>query len=357
MADLMEQKTTLAALEQKYENFMVPAVRIRVNGKDVAGNGGAVVESLRVKLALDDSGSADFTLTHVYDSEKRSFAKKVKDLVMLGSLVKIEIGYGSSLEEVFAGFIYNIHYQVGEMPSLSVAVMDLRRLMAENQKSYYTYSQKSSSDVVMEILKTYQPMFSKAVITKTKAEEDPDFEQNGSDLDFIQTLCRRSNREFLVCGSKVYFRKPRSVDASIVTLENGRSLLAFSREMIYKDETIHVVVRKDDKEVLRESEKVKTGSAEVRSLNIPIQKYIVESDIKTREKAKDRLAKEIVEVTKQCQAGSGSCIGLPDLVPGRYIEIAKVDAMLDGKYYLKSVEHQWGSDGYQTSFEVGGYDT
>lgn len=356
MADLMNQQTSMAALARKYGNFLAPAVRVRINEKDVTAETGAVVENLHVKLSVDSSGSADFTLAYVYDSEKRSFASKVKSLVMLGSKVEIEMGYGSALEEVFVGFIYSIRYELGDMPSLSVASMDIRRLLSENQKSYYTYSQKSCSDVVQEILKTYQPMYSEAKITETAQEEEPDFEQNGSDLEFIYTLCRRSNREFLVCGSTVYFRKPRSVETPILKLENGESLLSFSREMLYKDETIHVLVRMPDKTVIQESEKVQTASAEVRSLNIPLHRYIVEMDIKNQTQAKDRLAKEIVEVTKQCQAGSGSCIGLPDLVPGRYIEVVKLDSALDGKYYLKSVDHQWGGSGFQTSFEVGGYD-
>lgn len=356
MADLMEQRTSMEALARKYENFMVPAVRVQINGKDLTKECGAVLESLRVKLALDDSGSADFSLTNVYDMESRTFLSKVKNLVKLGSKVRVEMGYGSALEEVFAGFIYSIRYQVGEVPGLSVVAMDVKRLMMGNQKHYYTYAKNKISDVVQEILNTYKPLFSKAVIKTTPEEKEPNFEQNGSDLDFIHTLCRRCNREFLVCGSKIYFREPKAASSPILTLENGRGLLSFSREALYRDETIYVVVRKDDKEVIREKKKIATAKDKVFSLNIPLEKYIVETDIKTAKSAQDRLNKEDVEIKKKSQSGSGSCIGIPDLVPGRYIRIVKMDEELDGQYYLKQVEHSFGSDGFQTSFEVGGYD-
>lgn len=358
--DLMKQKTSMEALARRYENFAVPAVRIRIDGKEITKTCGAVLESLRVRLSLDDSGSADFSLIHVYDAQSRSFQEKVKSLVKLGSRIKVEMGYSSELVEVFVGFVYSIRYQIGDVPSLSVAAMDVKRLMAENQKHYYNYDKKKGSEVVEEILKTYKPMFSKAAIKTTPAEKNPDFEQNGSDLDFIQTLCRRSNREFIVCGSKLYFRESKSVRDPILILENGGGLLSFSREVLYREETLFVVVRKDDKDVLRAERKIPQrgdiDEGEVSSLGIPISKYIVETDIKTKNQVGDRLDKECLEIKKQSQSGSGRCIGLPDLIPGRYIRIEKMDKKLDGKYYLKQVEHSYGSDGFETSFEVGGYE-
>lgn len=358
--DLMSQKTSMKALAQRYGNFSVPAARVRIDGKEITKECGAVLESLRVKLSLDDSGSTDFSLVHVYDAESRSFQEKVKKLVKLGSRIKVELGYGSELVEVFAGFIYSIRYQIGDVPSLSVAAMDVKRLMSENQKHYYNYEKNKSSEVVEEILKTYKPMFTKATIKTTQEEKNPDFEQNGSDLDFIQTLCRRCNREFLVCGSNLYFRESKSVKDPILVLENGGGLLSFSREVLYRDETLVVVVRKDDKDILRAERKIPQSTDvdkdEVNSLGIPVRRYIVETDIKTISQVEDRLDKECLDIKKQSQSGSGRCIGIPDLIPGRYIRIEKMDRKLDGKYYLKQVEHTYGSDGFETSFEVGGYE-
>ena len=65
--------------------------------------------------------------------------------------------------------------------------------------------------------------------------------------------------------------------------------------------------------------------------------------------------KEAEKEKKKSKYGSGSCIGIPELVPGRYIEIKKLD--INGsslKSILTEVRHSFGRDGYTTEFELGG---
>lgn len=50
---------------------------------------------------------------------------------------------------------------------------------------------------------------------------------------------------------------------------------------------------------------------------------------------------------------SGNLIGLPEIVPGRYIEIKDVDSADEGIYYIREVSHHFGSDGFTTDFTVG----
>ena len=61
----------------------------------------------------------------------------------------------------------------------------------------------------------------------------------------------------------------------------------------------------------------------------------------------DRLALNYV-------SGSGLCLGLPELIPGRFITIEGLDGDTVGDYFITKVRHQFGSGGYLTQFEVKG---
>ena len=57
----------------------------------------------------------------------------------------------------------------------------------------------------------------------------------------------------------------------------------------------------------------------------------------------DRLALNYV-------SGSGLCLGLPELIPGRFITIEGLDGDTVGDYFITKVRHQFGSGGYLTQF-------
>ena len=49
-------------------------------------------------------------------------------------------------------------------------------------------------------------------------------------------------------------------------------------------------------------------------------------------------------------------MGLPELVPGRFITLGGLDKDLNNDYYIKEVQHDFGSDGFSTRMEIGGWD-
>ena len=56
-------------------------------------------------------------------------------------------------------------------------------------------------------------------------------------------------------------------------------------------------------------------------------------------------------------SGEGACIGIPELIPGRYIEIDGLDSRTNGGYFISRVKHRFDSEGYSTTFEVKGAKT
>ena len=53
-------------------------------------------------------------------------------------------------------------------------------------------------------------------------------------------------------------------------------------------------------------------------------------------------------------SGSGTCVGIPELIPGRYISIKGLDDSTEGSYFLSKVLHRFTEEGYYTQFEVKG---
>ena len=51
-----------------------------------------------------------------------------------------------------------------------------------------------------------------------------------------------------------------------------------------------------------------------------------------------------------------SDVGLPELVPGRFVSLKGLDSDLDLDYYIREVRHEIGSDGFSTTLEIGGWE-
>ena len=72
------------------------------------------------------------------------------------------------------------------------------------------------------------------------------------------------------------------------------------------------------------------------------------------ERAVLQVKKAVDEERQKAVHCSGTCIGIPQIVPGRSLTIRKLDAWIDGTYEILSVEHRIDENGYTTQFELGG---
>ncbi len=64
------------------------------------------------------------------------------------------------------------------------------------------------------------------------------------------------------------------------------------------------------------------------------------------------LARQAMEKT---QKASIRCIGLPELIPGRFIQIERVDSLVNKKYYITRVTHTFNREGFRTALEAEGW--
>ncbi len=166
----------------------------------------------------------------------------------------------------------------------------------------------------------------------------------------------KAPREFFILGDKAYFREPAKVTSAVMKVKYGSELLSFSMMSGYLD--VKVVVSgydpKAQKAVTRNGGgQGKDGQSPV--ISSPPAIYFVDPDADTQEKAKtraDAIAKR--ELNKVC-TGHGTLVGLPEVVPGRFLEVESLDSMADKKYYITEVVHTIDTESITTSYEIGGW--
>lgn len=347
---------TMSSLASKYKDFMVPALKVKSGGFDLIGNSDYAVESVEVTLSQSAASAAVIQLTNVYDLEKRSFSSDASSDFILGELVEVEMGYGSSLTSLFYGYVDEITYELSENPSIRIAAVDVRKMMMGSKKSNISHQVKSYSDAFNEVVKKYKPAYKTKDVDATAQIEGDCIIQNGSDYDFItEELCRKGNRDFFVHAGKIYFKDISAELFSTVEMEWAKDFISFQRRASFQDAIVKIMGQDVDKKM--------EVSAEVKVKSDDKQKSLVESEttemdagVEDNSDAKKIADHKADEMKKQARQASGVCIGIPEIQAGGRVKITKGDArLIDGVYDIIEAKHIFSSDGYKTSFEVGGW--
>ncbi|MCC8150389.1 MAG: hypothetical protein LIO96_02745 [Lachnospiraceae bacterium] len=188
---------SMSSLASKYDNFMVPALAVNVDGSNVVGKSDFAVESVEVVLSQDAASAATIVLTGAYDLKSRKFVSGISSNFILGSIVEIEMGYGSKLTSLFYGYIDEITYELGESPSVRIIAVDVRRMIMGSKKSNISHNVKSYSDAFNEVIKKYKAIYKSTSVDTTEKMDVECIRQNGSDYEFItDELCRKAERNF-----------------------------------------------------------------------------------------------------------------------------------------------------------------
>ncbi len=358
MADLMTGKTTYRKLVDEYANFLVPTVKLKVNGLDVVKTLSLFILEMKASLSVDTAGSVIIKFVRLYDESSHSFDAKVKAIFKLGTVVELEVGYLSSTRKIFKGYVEMVGLQMGDQNIYVITLMDVKRLMMVSGRKNVLYDVKNYSDAFKQVMGDY------SAVCKTKIENTNDrlespISQMSNDYDFVMNdLIRkgRVNREFIVFAGTAYFREPRSVSAPIMKLRYGRELTEFSVFHTYKNMSIEVIGVDENENPVVGKAKVKSAlSQSPVSLTTPVY-TIADSHVITKDRAKI-VAEGIAEKeSRRICIGRGQTIGLPEIVPGRYIEIENIDSNFNKSYYITDVVHEYTRENFITQFEIGGCD-
>lgn len=349
---MTESKTTkfiseFKDMSDKYDEFIKPSYDISIDGTSITKDKNNIKE-IKVELSVRGiAGIGTFIIGDCYDSKKRSFNSEIISKLKLGKKVSISLGYSDKNTEIFVGYIESINFEFNqdEAPSISIVCMDVIHILMQNQAVEQKGNEKALSDIVT-VLINKQKSFAKIGQIDSITVSGTQIVQNVSDYEFIKKAADANGYEFFVSAGKVYFRKAKNEVEPITTLVYGESVISFNREIKYKNVEV-TVMGKDDlkKKTTKGAEKGQTESPYM-STAFTSNKIIHSGNLNTDEKAKTRAKSEVNKILETAYDGNIECIGIPEIIAGRYIKISGFDNTIDGKYYISDVSHQLKSGKY-----------
>lgn len=356
---LMSGTYSYDALVKKYEGFTTPVVKVKADGTDVVSTMKLSVVELKMTLSLDAASMAVVKFGDVYDVGKHAFDSSVKSSFAPGTVVEVEVGYKSSTVKLFKGFVAARGMEIGDMPLFVVTLMDARRLMMLSGARYQLHDAKNYSDIFRDVMSRYAKLCSPTIDATQDNLETP-VSQTTDDYCFVtkELIGRgKAEREFFILGDKAYFRKPQSEKSPIMTMEFGRELIALKTDEAYFDISVEVVGYDPVKqEALSGKASAKGSKAQTTLISETPQYFMPDPSMDSSAKAKSKATSIADMMKRKMQTGSGMTVGLPVLVPGRFVTVKNADKDLgDHKFYLKTVVHEITSKDYRTMFEISGW--
>lgn len=345
-----------AELARKYKDFMVPAMEIIIgNGKKLSTDLKCVTAGVNISLSLTDVSTVSFQIGDCYDLVSRSLKAAVKNNLKLGSKIEVKIGYGSSLTSVFKGYIdsLNLSYSAENGFTYDVSASDVLKLLKEGGKRRREFRKKTYSEIFTELMGSYSGLCS--------ADADPRQDnlekavlQDSSDYDFIMTdLIEKgaSDFEFVVLLGVAYFRKKSEAKKIVATLKPGEGLKSCGFGFHYLKREITVLGYSHDMQDFTATAQAAAGHLDSGAVKGTEVLVIQAKDQGQVTKKANSYAKELVDRSK---SGSLSVIGIPELIPGSYVTIKDVDAMVSGTYHITGVKHSLGNGGFTSDLTIGG---
>ena len=355
---------TFDSLYKKYDGFSAPSFSITVGGKKIER--ASFVPYLEVELKADGTaGGCTFVVEGRYDFDKQDWVNDVEDLIEVGAKLEISVGYVEQ-KEVFYGFVddYSMEFPEDEAPLMRVNGLDALGFLMCFQEPIYGGKSKPK-EVVEEILtKAQSAGYAKSVtIGSLEGFETPIIKKGVDDWKFLNTLAARYGVTLAVVDGEIIFKNLASSTSPVVTLTMGKDLLSFSRKVSLAHQVGKVEIWGRDK-----NQGFLKGTANECSIDgdgktaIELAPKFKDAAIreysefaKTQEECDKMAQGRLDSIAMNLVSGHGLCIGIPEMIPGRYVKIAKAEERLNGSYFLTKVKHIFDERaGFLTAFEIKG---
>lgn len=361
----MDQGTyTYASLAKKHDNFTAPGFEIQLNGKDLAP-GKFLIPSVEVEIsASGTAGGCSFTIEGQYDFENGAWVNNAASLVKPGAKLIVKGGY-QERKELFYGYVddFSIGFNSDGAPSIQVNGMDgLGYLM--NLCDPIHAGEKKPKEIVETILQKSQSAgFAKSI--KVGAMDDfetPIVKELADDWKFLCMMAERYGATLFAVDGELIFDKVLTKTSPILTLTIGKSIRSFTRRLSLAHQVGKVEVMGRDvnqKAVKGSASSVTTGgdgktAAEwVSGLKSSVLRERSEY-ARTQKECETLAQNRLNSIAMGFVSGEGECIGIPELIPGRYLKIDGGDEVINGTYFLSKVIHRFRQDEYVTAFEIKG---
>lgn len=336
--------------------FYVPRFEVRIAGLTLAAEVSNQVTSVTVDSDLDMASMFSMTM---HNPDNRFLDSALFDL---GKRVEIHMGYGNDLHPMMLGEITSLEPSFPESggPTLRISGYDLSYKMRNNQvdRSFqYVPDSVIAAQIAGESLLI-------PVVDPSPIFHLEKVQHSGSDMALLKKMAQANFFEVYVWWDRLYFQFPRPQSEAIV-LEWGKNLSSYAPRISSSGLAGLQVVRGYNEELAQnivafalaadfnpDTLVEKLGSSALELLLSLGRRLLHKEKVVTTLDA-FIIAKSIMqEILDGMYEGSGSCIGLPALQAGKYINIRGIGKRFSGTYRIRKATHTIDDSGYHTSFEV-----
>lgn len=278
-----------------------------------------------------------------------------------GQEVELYLGYGTDLTPMMLGEITTIEPVFPEdgPPTIAISGYDKSYRMRHNQSVPRQFKYMTDSLIVAEIAAEN--------LLVPVVDPSPWFHANmtqtGTDFGFIKQLAANNLFDAYVYWDQLRFQLPLQTQAYV--LEWGQSLRSFSPRLStatmgglqiirgYNEELATAIVGVATGALLDLSDLVDRLGPSALQLVANLGRRWIHSQKITSPVDALGLGKALLqELLNGLYEGTGSCIGLPALRAGSFIEVAGVGKQFSGSYRLRKVKHTIDENGYLTEFDI-----
>lgn len=358
----MSATYTYEKLKKTYKDFFAPAAKFTVGGKDIFQLKGIRILSVEAVLSIRETGSVRVVVGNCYDYKNGTFFREIKELLVLGKEAELSLGYGSSFQKIFKGFLAatGMVFDGEDGIFLELTALDVRRLMMSDNFHVREHKITNYSDAVRDIMKRYQKLCKVKIEDTDEKMKGGQIYQRSSDFDFIVRDLIESglvDREFFVVADTAYFRKPKSIPAPLMTLSIGQGIFRFARFAEYENQKIQVMgFDHAAGNGVSGSAQAKASDPMTDALGTPGERIITNAECSSNVQAEKQAKALAGRLLAKRQRAEASSVGLPELIPGRFICLERADSMMNQNYYIVKVSHTYDQEGFRTDFWMEGWE-
>jgi len=377
---------TFDGMKKTYQEFAFPQTAVFFGGSEFKNKNNAMIDDLHIELTSDYEASiAVFRIYNVYDQEESSFQyADIKSQVRMGNTLDIMLGYLGVGKTVFHGFIAGIdfHYEQASSPYIEVTGMDIKGIMMANRYAQQITA-SSYGAAVREILArtVYNNLMQGMDVQITATPDASGADSDGiggigggagggvgsseaesaetiemvaeSDYEFIVKVAKRFNYEFFCDKTTILFRPAKSDTTPQAELAVGNGITEFNVGYSLTGLVGAVETRSVDAgtgKLVKSKKKLDISmDSKARSLVKAAEKVYIDPSIQSQQDADARASSLYEQMSYRLGSFEATCVGLPDLSPGRFLTVSGMGEPADNRFYITTVIHEFSSsEGYLT---------
>lgn len=349
-----------SALYETYEAMREPGCRLKVEGTELEPGEGARL--LRVECELTAACEAGMLRLEAALNPDGEHGAAWLDAVRPGALCTLALGYGDNLTDVFCGFFYDVVWNDplnGGTIRLEALCLDVRgRLMLTSCAD--AGAKRTLSQLVEAVLgqNCCTELASRRTVSPPPEDWDLPVQRLGaSDYSVICGAAEFLCYEFWAFADELYFGPPRPEDSPAVIFDGPNGLTRLARRRTLAGQCAATAVSGADDA----GERIYSRQARAGDSGFGTDKMsgVLTGDFhrpeaRVRTMAQAQYLSQARMERRQRQAGGleGQCVGLPELRPGRFIQVSGLSEPVNGTYYVRTVRHVLDETGFQTWLEA-----